>query len=106
MESIQVISVEEFWQQYREITRQIIQEEINKTPAKDNKDEILRVEDVARILGKTQQTIFSWMEKGELEGYYINDSLFFLKSEIIEKLKKGKNKSKRKRSRLEKSNNQ
>jgi hypothetical protein len=105
MESIQVISVEEFWEQYKEVTRQIIQEEIKNVPQKGNKEEILRIEDVARILGKTKQTIYLWMEKGELEGYYINDSLFFLKSDIIKKLKQGKNNSKRK-SRKEKNKNQ
>jgi len=97
MESIQVFSVDEFWKTYRRITREIIKEEINKNLPQTSSEEILLMDDVCRLLGKTKQTIFLWLEKGELQGHYINDSLFFIRSEIMDKVIQGRNKSKRKK---------
>ncbi len=96
MESIQVFSVEEFWKTYRRLTREIIKDEIQKNLPQTSSEEILLMDDVCSLLGKTKQTIFSWLDRGELQGHYINDSLFFIRSEIMEKLKQGRNKSKRK----------
>lgn len=96
MESIQVISVDEFWKKHLSETRKIIREEIQKNLPNTNSEEILLIDDVCTLLGKSRQTIFLWMEKNILVGRYINDSLFFKRSEILELLEKGKNKSKRK----------
>jgi hypothetical protein len=100
MESIQVISVEEFWRKHRKLTREIIKEEILNNLPQTNSEEILLMDDVCSLLGKSKQTIFLWLEKGVLQGHYINDSLFFMRSEIMDKLKQGRNKSKSKTNKL------
>lgn len=96
MESIQVFSVDEFWKTYRRITREIVKDEIQKNLPQTNSEEILLMDDVCTLLGKTKQTIFLWIKDKVIEGHYVNDSLFFMRSEIMEIVKQGKNKSKRK----------
>lgn len=98
MESIQVISVDEFWKNHRKITREIVKEEIQKGLPKTNSEEILLMDDVCSLLGKSKQTLFLWMEKNILVGHYINDSLFFKRSEILALLERGRNRSKKKQS--------
>lgn len=96
MESIQVISLDEFWKRHRSETRRILQEEIKKSLPQTNAEEILLMDDVCTLLGKTKQTIFQWLKDGVIQGHYVNDSLFFMRSEIMDIVKNGRNKSKRK----------
>jgi len=97
MEKIIIIEPHEFWTKQHEIFQQIIRDELGKDKPKEiNQEDILLLDDLCRLLKKSKQTIYNWMEADIIEGHYINESLFFLRSEIIELLKSGKKEPKNK----------
>lgn len=90
MENIIIVNPNDFWDKHREITKEVIREELEKeTSPKEEGEDILIIEDVCKLLKKSKQTIYNWMDAGIIKGHYINESLFFFKSEIIELLKSG-----------------
>ena len=97
MESLQVFSIDEFWKTYRRITREIIKEEIQKNLPQNNQDEILLMDDLSTLLGKTKQTLFQWLKDEKIKGHYINGSLFFMRSEVMDMIKKGEGNNSKKR---------
>jgi hypothetical protein len=91
MEQVYIIRPDEFWEKQREIIKQVLLEEKSKQPSPTDADtDIILIEDVQRILKKSKQTIYNWMDAGILNGYYVNESLYFLRSEIIDVVKSGK----------------
>lgn len=91
MEQVYIIKPDEFWEKQREIIKQVLLEEKSKQPSPTDADtDIILIEDVQKILKKSKQTIYNWMDAGILNGYYVNESLYFLRSEIIEVVKSGK----------------
>lgn len=104
MDNIILINSAEFWNQYKEQTRQIFQEELSKIAPKSQQEEILVIEDVCRILKKSKQTIYNYMDESRLTGYYLRggnlevassddrkrESLYFKRSEIMASLEKRK----------------
>lgn len=97
MESIQVFSINEFWRTYRRITREIIKDEIQKNLPQTNSEEILLMDDVCTLLGKTKQTLFQWLKDEKIKGHYVNGSLFFIRSEVMDMIKKGEGNNSKKR---------
>jgi len=91
MEPVIIINPNEFWEKHREITKEVVREELHKDlqPTEVVSD-IIVIDDVRKILKKSKQTIYNWMDAGIINGYYVNDSLYFLRSEIIEIVKSGK----------------
>ncbi|HUX94392.1 MAG TPA: helix-turn-helix domain-containing protein [Bacteroidales bacterium] len=90
MENIIIVNPNDFWDKHREITKQVIKEELEKDkPSKENGEDILVIEDVCKLLKKSKQTIYNWMEADIIKGHRINESLFFFRSEIIDLLKSG-----------------
>jgi len=97
MEKIIIIEPNKFWTKQHEIFQQIIRDELGKDKPKEvNQEDILLLVDLCRLLKKSKQTIYNWIEADIIEGHYINESLFFLRSEIIELLKSGKREPKNK----------
>ncbi len=98
MEAFFVQNPEEFWEKHRTITQDIVRQELKDLSLLEKQvPEILVIEDVCRILKKSKQTIYNWMEAGLLTGYYMNGSLFFAYSEIFAKLKSYPNKEEKKK---------
>jgi hypothetical protein len=63
MENIIIVNPNDFWDKHREITKQVIREELDKeNPCKENGEDILVIEDVCKLLKKSKQTIYNWME--------------------------------------------
>ena len=90
MENIIIVNPNDFWDKHREITKQVIREELDKeNPQKENGEDILVIEDVCKLLKKSKKTIYNWMEADIIKGHHINESLFFFRSEIIDLLKNG-----------------
>lgn len=90
MENIIIVNPNDFWEKHREVTKEVIREELSKEyPIQGDKEDVLVMEDVCKLLKKSKQTIYNWMDANIIKGYYINESLFFLRSEIIELLKNG-----------------
>ena len=49
MENIIIVNPNDFWDKHREITKQVIREELDKeNPHKENEEDILVIEDVCR----------------------------------------------------------
>lgn len=91
MEQVYIIRPDEFWEKQREIIKQVLLEEKSKQSSPTDADtDIILIEDVQKILKKSKQTIYNWMDAGILNGYYVNESLYFLRSEIIDVVKSGK----------------
>lgn len=55
---------------------------------KNPKDEWLHTDDVARIFNKTERTIYTWRKAKLIRFIKIKGSLYYLKSDIYELLKK------------------
>jgi len=90
MEKIIIIDPQEFWTKQKEIIQSTIRDELGSDkPADLNKEDVLLLDDVCRLLKKSKQTIYNWMDAGNIQGHYINESLFFLRSEIIDLIKSG-----------------
>lgn len=99
MEQIIIVNPSEFWDKHREITKEVIKTALEKeNPSKENGDEVLIIEDVCKLLKKSKQTIYNWMEAGIIKGHYINESLFFFRSEIIDLIKNGNKEDKKRKS--------
>jgi len=88
MENLVIVNSAEFWSQYKELTRQIIREEIQTLP-NINHEEILIIEDVCKIVKKKDKTIYNWMKANLIKHHYLGGSLFFLRSEIVDLIKEG-----------------
>ncbi len=89
MKNVILIDEQEFWERHEALTRNILRDEImsvkgNNLPT----EEILVLEDICKLLKKSKQTIYNWMDANIIKGHYINESLFFLRSEILDLLKK------------------
>jgi len=70
MENIIIVNPNDFWDKHREITKQVIREELDKeNPCKENGEDILVIEDVCKLLKKTKQTIYNWMEADIIKGH-------------------------------------
>jgi len=90
MENIIIVNPNDFWDKHREITKQVIREELDKENLhNENEKDIMVIEDVCKLLKKSKQTIYNWMEADIIKGHHINESLFFFRSEIIDLLKNG-----------------
>ncbi|BDX37066.1 hypothetical protein CYCD_04210 [Tenuifilaceae bacterium CYCD] len=99
MENIIIVNPNDFWEKHRKITKEVVREELEKeSPSKEKEDDVLVMDDVCKLLKKSKQTIYNWMDDNIIKGYYINDSLFFLRSEIIDLIKKGNKEDKKKKS--------
>ncbi len=97
MEKIILLDPNEFWAKQQEIIQQVLHSELNIERVPNTKEEdILLLDDLCRLLKKSKQTIYNWMDAGIIEGHYINESLFFLRSEIVELVKSGKKETKNK----------
>jgi excisionase family DNA binding protein len=59
----------------------------------DNQDELLTVDGAARLLDCTKPTIYQKTSAGELPFMKKGKRLFFLKSDLIEYMKTGRNKT-------------
>jgi len=102
--NIIVINSIDFWQKHREQTQLVLREEIEKLSPKNQPEEILVIEDVCKILRKSKQTIYNYMDTSRITGYYLKggnleeanpedrkrESLFFKRSEIMASLEKRK----------------
>jgi len=89
MENLVIVNSTEFWSQYKELTRQIVSEEIQKALPNVNPEEILIIEDVCKIVKKKDKTIYNWMKANLIKHHYLGGSLFFLRSEIVDLIKEG-----------------
>ena len=88
MEQIIIVNPQEFWDKHKAVIQEVINETLKKEGlSSDSEKDILVIDDVCRILRKSKQTIYNWMDAGLIEGHYINESLFFFRSEIIGALK-------------------
>jgi len=74
----------EFAQQVADIVIRKMNEEQSS-----ERDEFLNVEEVAKLIGYKETSIYGLVKKDKIP-YYKKGKLFFLKSEIIEWLKAGK----------------
>ncbi len=99
MEQIIIVNPSEFWDKHREITKEVIKTVLEKeNPSKEKEDDVLVIEDVCKLLKKSKQTIYNWMDSGIIKGHYINESLFFFRSEIIDLIKNGNKEDKKRKS--------
>ena len=57
MENIIIVNPNDFWDKHREITKQVIREELDKENLhSENSEDILVIEDVCKLLKKSKQT--------------------------------------------------
>lgn len=70
----------------------VIAEELQKskehTETKNQNDELIKIDDVAKMLNVSKVTIHFWKKKGFLPFYRISNKVYFKKSEVLEVLKK------------------
>ena len=57
-----------------------------KPPIQD--DQLIKINEVAKILNVSKVTIFSWKKSGKLPFYRISNKIYFKRNEIFEALKK------------------
>lgn len=84
-----VLNSDEFFEKNEKLIKETIQTAFNSSYI-SSPNEILRQEDVCNLLKKSKQTIINWTNQGVLKPHYINGSVFYFYSEIIEILKKEK----------------
>jgi hypothetical protein len=89
METPQIIFLnhDEFLKEQMEFIASTIRQEFEKRTTTPFDDEVLLVDDLCKIFKRTRQTINLWEEKGIIKPHRINDSPFYLKSEILNLIK-------------------
>jgi excisionase family DNA binding protein len=50
--------------------------------------ELIKIDDVAKMLNVSKVTIFNWKKSGKIPFYRIASQIFFKKSEVLDSLKK------------------
>jgi myo-inositol-hexaphosphate 3-phosphohydrolase len=98
MEQVLLIQPSEFWNKQSEILRQIFKEEFSKIPTTSNQEDLIVIDDACKLLHKSKQSIYNYMDEGRLQGYNLGgekvknakdlskkekESLYFFRSEII-----------------------
>ena len=97
MQKIILIEPQEFWAKQQEIVRTTIREELSKGKnLEPEPEDVLSLDDICKLLKKSKQTIYNWMGTDVIKGHYLNESLFFLRSEILELIRTGKKDNKEK----------
>lgn len=51
-------------------------------------DQLIKINEVAKILNVSKVTIFAWKKSGKLPFYRISNKIYFKRNEILEALKK------------------
>ena len=91
---------DEFWENLRVATREIIREEIKEIQKNNQPEDLILMEEACKILHKSKSMIYQWVYTGRLIGYTfegakINNTenlkdvknLYFLKSDLYAGLK-------------------
>lgn len=87
MENLVVLQTDAFLAKQREFLREELKEALkNVNPGKEP-EEILQTKDVCHLLKKSRQTIENWSEAGILKKRYLGDSVYYLRSEILEAMR-------------------
>jgi hypothetical protein len=72
-----LIETSEFWAKHKEITRQVvkeeIKEEIGKISSNQPQENIIILEDVCKILKKSKQCIYNYMKQQRIIGYKLKE---------------------------------
>jgi excisionase family DNA binding protein len=58
-------------------------------PYKNFEKSMLRTEDAAKLLGKAEQTIYNWKNKGEIQSTQSGGHLLFRESQLMCRLAEG-----------------
>ena len=76
MEAIYIQNPQEYWAKHQEITRQIVREEISKISTNQQKEDIIQLEIACNILGKSKQSIYTYMKEGRIQGYNLKKGIY------------------------------
>jgi len=58
---------------------------------RDSKEELIKLSEVAVLLGVSKVTVHTWKRKGLIPFYRISNKIYFKKHEVLTSLKKAKN---------------
>lgn len=84
------LSIDEF----KSVITDTLQEAVSKALAKlpisrpPEAEELIKIGEVAKMLGVTTVTIHDWKKKGKLPFYRIANKIYFKKNEVIETLRR------------------
>ena len=53
----------------------------------EKQDELIKIEEVAKMLNVSKVTIFAWKKQGKIPFYRIANKIYFKRNEVIESLK-------------------
>lgn len=81
----------------KEIIGDCIREEFQKNlnSQSNTSDELIRIDDAAKLFHVSKVTLYKWREKGILPFHRISSRIYFKKSEIMEILNKSTKKQKK-----------
>jgi excisionase family DNA binding protein len=85
-----IFSVQVTSDEFKQIIREIIREELqamNKAPPAAKDESLLGVQQTAKLLGISPQTVRTYTTKKILTGYRIGNLIKYRRSEVLEKLK-------------------
>lgn len=85
-----MIQIEIGVEELRDLIKSVVSEELDaciKEFQSSSKEPPLSLQELASFLGKSRQTIYSWLKKGYLTGYRVSGSLVFDKEEVLKSLK-------------------
>ncbi|NUN10159.1 MAG: helix-turn-helix domain-containing protein [Ignavibacteriaceae bacterium] len=85
--------------EFKEIIREVIRETTPETlseiigkippqPVQTKEDDLIRIEDVIKLLGISKVTLHHWRKQGKLTYYKIGKIVYFKEREVMESLKK------------------
>lgn len=75
----------------KELICSCVRTELEKVQLQSSgEDEILKTHELCKLLQISKPTVYSYVEKGIINAYFIGTRRYYLKSEIVAKLKEGK----------------
>ena len=72
-------------EEFIEIIRDCVKSEI-KCIANPNQEEIIKANEVCKMLQISSVTLHKWVKDGKLQGYYLSSRLYFKRTEVLQAL--------------------
>ena len=71
-----------------DLIRNCIREELSEITSNNEKEDLMKANEVCEYFRISKVTLFKWMKLGKITGYYLGSRLFFKKAEINNALTK------------------
>lgn len=74
-------------EEFSDLIKKCIREELSLNKPEKENDELLKIEDAVKFLRVSKVTIYKWRAKGILPFHRISSRIYFKKSELMEAIK-------------------